>query len=576
MKKILLLVFGLLMYTDMQAQEFETATEAVKNMGLGWNLGNTLDAYSQDVLDPSKDEFWGQQGLESENDWGQPNTTRELIHMMKEAGFGAIRVPVTWFNHMDSETSAIDEAWMKRVHEIVDYVIDEGLYCIINVHHDTGSDLNDEGKQTRYHWIKADEDNYLKHGLRFIGLWAQIAAEFRNYDEKLLFESYNEMLDPLSSWCFASFNAPGQYNAEVAASAYKGLNSYADAFIQTVRATGGNNATRNLIVNTYCAGNGSGGWNSHLTDVLTQLEVTDQVEGHLAFEVHAYPTLANGKKEVDDIISKVNTHLAPKGPIIIGEWGTSNVDKSPNDYDNEPQKFLEFCEYFVEQAKQNNIATFYWMGLSDGFYRSYPAFNQPAIAETIAKAYHGDDFVGKYPTREASDETVVFEGEKMLEWGTAVSLVKEVFDGLDNSTYVEVTYSQETSELSATEAYDMMQFWYNDWSEQINFVVDGKEYVNNFEPSKHYGTPESGTVHTTAFAFDEATFNAFKQKGMLFQGHGVKVTKVVLTKTPSTGIATIVSDTKEAQGDIYNLAGQRVSSPSKGIYIQNGKKYIVR
>ena len=129
MRKRIALLFGLMAMASINvcAADFETATNAVKNMGLGWNLGNTLDANSGSA-----------QGLESETYWGQPVTKPELMKMMKEAGFSAIRVPVTWYNHMDAN-GKVDEAWMKRVHEIVDYVINQGLYCIVNVHHDTSN-----------------------------------------------------------------------------------------------------------------------------------------------------------------------------------------------------------------------------------------------------------------------------------------------------------------------------------------------------------------------------------------------------------------------------------------------------
>lgn len=158
----------------------------------------------------------------------------ELLKMMKDAGFGAIRVPVTWYNHMDKD-GKVDAAWMARVHEVVDYVINQGLYCIINVHHDTGAD-NEKFKS----WIKADEANYAQNKERYENLWRQIAEEFKDYGQLLLFESYNEMLDKYSSWCFASMNASGGYNASDATSAYNAINSYAQSFVKTVRGTGGN------------------------------------------------------------------------------------------------------------------------------------------------------------------------------------------------------------------------------------------------------------------------------------------------------------------------------------------------
>ena len=202
MKKRLTTFFALLMIVSgtVKAQDFESAADAVKNMGVGWNLGNTLDANNQTVSDITNDAYWGQQGLDSETCWGQPYTTKEFIQMMKKAGFTAIRVPVTWYNHLDKDGN-VNKEWMKRVKEVVDYVINEGLYCILNVHHDTGADSKDaNGKLTGYHWIKADADNYTENMDRYVKLWSQIAEEFKDYGQTLLFEAYNEMLDANSCW----------------------------------------------------------------------------------------------------------------------------------------------------------------------------------------------------------------------------------------------------------------------------------------------------------------------------------------------------------------------------------------
>lgn len=120
-------------------------------MGAGWNLGNTQDSNSGDLTHMWLEAWFDRSSKAYETAWGQPQATRELIHMFKEAGFGAIRVPVTWYPHMGTITlhdganwdpdtwsgTAVDPAWMARVKEVVDYVIDEGLYCILNVHHDT-------------------------------------------------------------------------------------------------------------------------------------------------------------------------------------------------------------------------------------------------------------------------------------------------------------------------------------------------------------------------------------------------------------------------------------------------------
>ena len=385
----------------------EPAAQAVGNMRVGWNLGNTLDSNSGDVNNMWIEAWTQRTPKDYETAWGQPVTNAALLKMMKEAGFNAVRVPVTWYPHMEAtfkgvtwnnatqsltawDTAAdpigtkIQAAWMQRVHEVVDYVVGQGMYCILNVHHDTGA--------ANTAWLVASEADYAKQKERFEEVWRQIAEEFRDYDGHLLFEGYNEMLDPYDSWCFASFAAPGNYNAAAAASAYTAINSYAQSFVNAVRATGGNNAQRNLIVSTYGACSGSGTWNTRLQDPLKQMKLpADAATGHLIFEVHTYidvKNLSNAKSEADQTVSAVKSNLASKGaPVIFGEWGTS----TENAYDSYRSNLLAFARHFVERAKANGMGTFYWMGLSDGGHRSVPEFNQADVKDAIIKGYYGDE-----------------------------------------------------------------------------------------------------------------------------------------------------------------------------------------
>ena len=345
MRKLLsIILLAVMASTTCRAQntEFETATEAVKNMAVGWNLGNTLDSNSGDTLNMWIEHWTSRTPSDYEKAWGQPVTKASLMKMFKDAGFNAIRVPVTWYPHMEAKFrftsndnsnwypsrddigTKVNAAWMRRVKQVVDYVIDAGMYCILNVHHDTGA--------SNTAWLVASEADYEKQHERYEALWKQIAETFRDYDEHLLFESYNEMLDTEDSWCFASFAAQGSYNATIARSAYNGINSYAQTFVNTVRATGGNNAQRNLVVNTYGACDGNGNWNSHLQDPLKEMKLPDdEVMNHLIFEVHSYPDIKNlssAKSTLNTTISNLKKNLASKGaPIIFGEWGTS-TDKA--------------------------------------------------------------------------------------------------------------------------------------------------------------------------------------------------------------------------------------------------------
>jgi len=361
--------------------EFETSFEAITSMGVGWNLGNTLEPVWTGDTDGRDWRRW-------ETGWGQSVTTQSLMNMMKNAGFGAIRVPVSWGVHMDAEGKVYEE-WMNRVNEVVDYVLNAGMYCIINIHHDTGAD-------EELAWLVASPEGYARERQKYENLWKQIALRFRDYGQRLLFESYNEMLDEGRSWCFASYSLG--YDAGVAAGAYQAINDYAQSFVDVVRSTGGNNAVRNLVVNTYGACNGAGNWNSHLQDPLKNMKMPkDDVKDHILFQVHSYPTIDDlpaMEREVTQMLDDLETYLVSQGgPVIVGEWGTFSENPTLENY-------CHYAKWFAGECKRRGIGTFHWMNLSDGMYRSIPCFSSPELAEAIVKGYHGDGFTPVIPVIE--------------------------------------------------------------------------------------------------------------------------------------------------------------------------------
>ena len=541
-KKILFFTCGLLMCVSVQAQDFENATDAVKNMGVGWNLGNTLDA--NDAT-----QTWTTTA-QHETCWGQPVTKPELMKMMKEAGFGAIRVPVTWYQEMDSN-GQVNEAWMNRVKEVVDYVISNGMYCIINVHHDTGAD----GGSFKS-WLKASTNSYNANKAKYEGLWRQIAEKFKDYDQKLLFEAYNEMLDEDNRW-----NEPATDDG------YKAINSYAKSFVTTVRQTGGNNAKRNLIVNVYSA--------SSTPNAMKALELPETT-GHIIFQMHWYPdwqSETNAKNEIDNLINNIKTNLLNRAPVIIGEYATFCEWPTKIDYyDSNRQVALYAMDYFIKKTKEAGIATFYWMGLSDATYRSEPAFNQADLAETLIKAYHGSSFEGKFPVHDTSEKTVILEGEKALEWGQGITVKGTALSDVGSKVEVELTYKLDFTD------YDDIQFLHNNggWSKiPKGLSMDGKAFDGaDFSPSGFYGI-KSGDTKTSVLTFDDYAYAIVSKYDLILQGHGVIIQKIAVGAPNSeTAIRQITaSQTADA---IYNLNGQRVKNPSKGIYIQNGKKFIAK
>ena len=580
MKQLLLLTSILMgmFCNEARADGFETATQAVQNMGVGWNLGNTLDANNQSVTNISSASYWGQQGLDSETCWGQPTTTAALITMMKNAGFGAIRVPVTWYNHMDSNGN-VNAAWMARVKEVVDYVIDAGLYCIINVHHDTGADSN-----TSKHWIHASTTSYNNNKTRYENLWRQIANEFKSYGDKLLFEGYNEMLDEYNSWCWPSRsynNAENGYTESIATDSYNAINNYAQSFVNAVRGTGGNNVNRNLIVNTYAASSG-GRWNTHCNDPLTKLNKPSGENNHIIFEVHTYPNISNlnsAKTDVANMFTDINSYLKTKAPVIIGEWGTSNVDNG-SDYANNRTNMINFLDYFVKKAKDNNIATFYWMGLTDGSSRTIPAFSQADLAQTLIKAYYGSTTGYVFPT--IDDFQAVYTVTYNSQWG-------ELFlygDWNSNTPLKMSEYSGIRVEMD------------NDYSGKLQVKVYGDKNGSKY---KEQYIPMTAGSNTTTAIFDSSvagsnvyritlqyleasSLTAKVIKATLIKKDGTEVPGTIsvdwgcnlTTEFTPTDIPSINTDRTKTDDAIYNLNGQRVNTPQKGIYIRNGKKFIMK
>lgn len=317
---------------DNSAFEEETAFEAVANFGPGFNLGNTLDSTSFNLKDAAEGKLgwivqWGKKDAQGrllpeawETAWGQPIVTEAQVDYILSLGFSTVRIPITWAEHIDADNK-IDPLWMARVKEVVDMFHSRGVYVIVNVHHDGGADG----------WIEASEESYSTYGQRFAAVWSQIAGTFAAYDERLLFESMNEVLDANNNW-----NSPS-------ADAAKWINAWNALFVDTVRAAGGNNEKRNLILMTYAGGGAEGNFSSF---VLPQ----DSSPDHLLITVHNYDpqaftwttatwtrmtarwdekTHSNVLRKSFEIYKKYSDQLGV--PVVLGEY---NADpKKYADYD---------------------------------------------------------------------------------------------------------------------------------------------------------------------------------------------------------------------------------------------------
>lgn len=309
----------------------ELAREAVRNMKVGWNLGNSLDSCGLGNVSETKASV-----SEYETQWGNPVTKRHLIETLKKCGYDAIRIPVTYFEHMD-EDGKIESNWLARVKELTDMVLEQDMYCIINVHHDVGA-----GEQA---WLRADREIYEKQHDKFVRIWEQIAEIFKDYGEKLLFEGFNEMLDAHSQWDYTD------------AEGYECINQYNQLFVDTVRKSGGKNDSRNLVLNTYGA--------SPMVPAAQHFVLPKDVErGHLIAEVHFYKPDGfsagdtevfdeDGKQEVEQFIERMKTNFLDKEiPVILGESGTHDIRSE--------EERTRYAQYVITQTVRNGMSYFWW------------------------------------------------------------------------------------------------------------------------------------------------------------------------------------------------------------------------
>lgn len=310
----------------------KTANEVVADMTAGWNLGNSLDSLGVSAPAVSS----------NETAWGNPTVTRELIQTVAAAGFNTIRIPVSWGQYTTGSNYQIPDFWMSRVKEVVDYCIDNGMYVILNSHHDTNYYSPTNAK-------KAESEKYFK------SIWTQIGNKFKNYDSHLVFETMNEprLIGTSDEWWFPRNNPNNAVKEAISC-----INDYNQTALDAIRATGGNNATRCVMIPGYCASS-----DGCMIDSFKLPK--DSASGRLIVSVHAYTpydfTLnTNGTDKftdtsaLDSLFSDLNSKFLSQGtPVIIGEMSASNK--------NNTSERVKWADYYWGLAeKYNNIAMCLW------------------------------------------------------------------------------------------------------------------------------------------------------------------------------------------------------------------------
>ena len=315
---------------------FESSSaELIASFELGWNLGNSLDV------------------PEGETAWNNPVVSRELLEAVAAAGFDVVRVPVTWSLFLGPGPEySVDAARLTRVEEVLGYVLDSGMHAIVNLHHDGADGL--EGVE----WLSlndpsgevSDSHNAAVEA-QFVAVWTQLAQHFGAYDSRLLFESMNEIHD--------GYDAPDPVYYDI-------INRLNQVFVDIVRASGGNNAARHLVVP---------GYNTNIDYTLEGFVLpTDTATDKLTLSVHFYDPWtfagegstavwgagnpgADSWGQEDFVVTqfeRLRSQYIEQGiPVVIGEYGATNVSGSEN-----YRRY--YMEYVTQAACQRGIVPIYW------------------------------------------------------------------------------------------------------------------------------------------------------------------------------------------------------------------------
>ncbi|MER5805761.1 cellulase family glycosylhydrolase [Streptomyces mirabilis] len=299
------------------------ARSAVAAMQPGWNLGNTYDA------------------IPDETSWGNPPVTRALLKKVRSQGFKSIRLPVTWGVHQSVGPGyTIDPAWMAKVRQVADMALDEGLYVLLNMHHDSWMWVNN---------LSTDHDTVLA---RYRATWTQIAAEFRDEPSRLVLESINEPAfsgtsdDDENYWLLAELNR---------------------AFHTIVRGSGGENVNRLLVLPTLYTNADQGRLDALAAELASlrdpMIATTIHFYGWWPFSVNiaGYTRFdATSEQDLTDAFDRLyNTFVARGIPVVIGEYALLAYDHNrPGIIERGEQ--LKYFEFLGDYARRRKLTTMLW------------------------------------------------------------------------------------------------------------------------------------------------------------------------------------------------------------------------
>lgn len=488
MKKTLILFGSIVFFTvSLFAKPIDTEISGLdftKQMKFGWNLGNTLDATAA-------------KNLSSEESWGQPKTTKEMIKGLAEGGIKTIRIPVSWHNHVtDVKNYTIDPEWMARVKTIVDWALEENMFVILNTHHDNAEKHSGAMKKGDGYYPtkkdKAESEKYLK------AVWTQICKTFNNdYDEHLIFESLNEprLIGHNHEWGYSSW-------CNDCKDAMECLNSFNQLIVNTIRSSGGNNEYRFIGVPSLACG----------VDSLLSKDfiLPEDSSNRIIAAVHMYTPYvfamdpshstvtftSSYKNELDRTFNKLYEKFVKNGiPVYIGEMGATNK--------NNLKEREAWFDYFVSHAIAKNIPSVVWdnggYDITSGDYSEkygyYCRYQNnwyfPSLIKKAVKAAGGnysriEEFDPSYEYGFDSENAfTVLTNFDVDSWNKTTTIPKEIFEDVKEGSIIRF---ETTGSISKDKNYRLLSFRNTSWKDLPEFTGsvrgDGSINKNAVTPTK--------------------------------------------------------------------------------------------
>lgn len=341
----------------------------ISNMGAGWNLGNALDAIEE--IKDADDKVIG--AVENPTAWGNPEVNKRLFKQVSAAGFKTARIPVSWIGavSVNGDNYTIDEDQFARILELtkdtVDMAIDYNMFAIINIQHDGGENVTGQ-------WLDIDAGNQTGIRKAFKEVWRRLAVAFKDYDQHLIFESMNEVMEQ------GNYGAPKD-------STWENINALNKSFVETVRGEADSNATRFLLMP---------GYNTNITQTINgynngkfKIPTYNNSTEYEMVSVHYYDpynftlntgagsTTAITTTDLDAVVEQFSllysTFVANNIPVVIGEFGAVNK----GNYD----AIRQYTNEVVTDAKLFGIGYAYWDNGYTGEYGS-ALWNRYTYAQT--------------------------------------------------------------------------------------------------------------------------------------------------------------------------------------------------